>query len=125
MYLRPKIDVSNIAAKTRILTLCYTILLAYERGYRLHALDHSNDLLECRHKVNLGEKPLLLVVDNPKYPPEKTFERLRMINSRAVQLGAIAAAIAAEPVRIARLKVLGPALTVVDIGYWKSTYKRR
>lgn len=125
LYLRPNIDVANVAAKTRILTLCYAILLVYERGYRLHDLDHDNDLLECRHKVNVGEKPLVLVIDNPKYPPEKTFERQRMINSRAVQLSAIAAAIAAEPVRFARLRVLGPALTVVDIGCWKSTYKRK
>jgi hypothetical protein len=125
LYLRPQVDASNIGAKARILTLSYTIVLVDERGYRLHSVDHNNDFLECRHRVNSSKEPLLLTLDNPEYPANKTHERLRIINSRAAQIGAIAAAIAADPIRIARLKVLAPTLNIVDIGRWKITHKRK
>jgi DNA-binding transcriptional ArsR family regulator len=100
LYICPGITVESVWEKIKALIRTRVITELTVHGYRFYRYDPEKDEVEFRHRTGAGERPLVVVIDEPREPTDRLAERMLSVARRCkMPLGAVQSKVRAASLR--------------------------
>jgi predicted transcriptional regulator len=100
LYICPDTRVESVWEKIKALIRSRMVTELAVRGYRFHRYDRARDEMEFRHREGGGQRPIIVVIDEPRDPIDRLFERMRSAQANGhFALGAVQSKVRAASLR--------------------------
>jgi hypothetical protein len=100
LYISPDTHVESVWEKIKALIRSRMTTELAVHGYRFYRYDRARDEMEFRHRAGGHQRPIIAVIDEPRDPLDRLFERMQSVHARGhFALGAVQSKVRAATLR--------------------------